>query len=253
MKPLPYDKVKQLIAGEGIQNSPSYLENVIEDMASLVKNLRRNHDFLDTKEGESAYTAFPLTGNELQTVLNSFEQYAREPWLPRVGLYISTLLNASKDTDINLNMPAFFEQVENMGYGLYQKNVFVTGSVGLFAGCGIRSGILRIVGSATDLVGMSAEGGRIIITKDVKEELSSNMSAGSIEVHGSAKTCSGLQGGAVYIKGDCGELGASCGPIITGGIIHVDGKIGKIDYSRITGGDIYHQGNLIVKDGKRVS
>jgi len=252
MKRLPYDKVKQLIPGEGSGNTSSNLETVLNTMATFAAELRKDEDYFDSDRWDESLYKVPLSSQEIQKFLYSLLPYAREDWLPRVGRYISTLLNASTDGIISLEVPPHLKKLHNVGNELCQKEVTLRGSVGPFFGNLMHSGTLRLEGSADYLAGMDMDGGHLIVTQDVKDELGGGKSGGLLEVYGSAKSIADQKGGTIHIRGNCNHIGGESYDNITGGIIRVDGRIGKINFKYITGGDIYHQGNLIVQDGKRV-
>ena len=93
--------------------------------------------------------------------------------------------------------------------------------------------------------------GKIHVKGDAGHSMGLHMYDGVILIDGN---CSqgyiwfDLKGGTIRIKGNvCGDIGLE----MEGGTIYLDGNYESISKD-IQGGDIYHKGKLIVKDGVKL-
>ena len=99
-------------------------------------------------------------------------------------------------------------------------------------------------------IGKKNDGKSIIIYGNVNNSVGEEMKSGSIEVFGDVGLFSGssMGGGLIKIHGNAGH---SVGFAMKGGEIHLNGDYISISRNKF-GGNIYHKGRLIVKDGERV-
>jgi len=116
-----------------------------------------------------------------------------------------------------------------LGNHMFSGTIIVHGNAGHDVGYGMSGGEIRINGNAGMFV--SCKNGKILIDGNAGESLGYRMDCGEITVLGDVedKLGSQMRKGAIHVGGDYKSLATD-----------------------IQGGDIYHKGNLIVKDGKKV-
>jgi len=185
------------------------------------------------------------------------------------GVYMSHLINNSPDDDFDLDL-THIEPTCYFGWKLKDKSLTLRGVLNLSTGYKMESGKLFLIGSSIEGIGDEMSGGAITILGDADHLgwamiggrilcegrvgwVGNNMEGGRLSVHGSARVVGdGMSGGKIHIYGNTKSVGAH----MSGGIIHVDGGLEFLDENGLTedmrGGDIYHKGELIVKDGVRI-
>jgi len=146
------------------------------------------------------------------------------------GSYLSNLINycPTQEEKFSVLTTHLDGEVKNLGYRNC-KTINVIGNVGDNAGCGMAAGKLIISGKAGDYLGYEMEEGNIVAS-EAGDYLGMGMKSGSIVIKGNA--------------------GWGIGDGARGGEIHVDGKIRAI--LNDLGGNIYHKGKLIVKNGRKL-
>ena len=128
------------------------------------------------------------------------------------GFYLSYLINKSNDYKFIIYTNHLATKVDRIGYKNNGKYITVKGDAGDEVGNSMKDGKVNVFGNAGDYVGWSMKGGKIIIKGDVGDHLGSNLSGGEIHVYGDYRLLP----------------------------------------SDINGGNIYHKGKLIVKDGRKL-
>ncbi len=108
-----------------------------------------------------------------------------------LGLYLSALCNASRESEISINLSVQELRVPLMGYRLAE---------------GVH---LAVEGDLGDLIGISMEGGHLKVVGNVGRYLGAGMGEGRIEVSGEAGRFVGEQmvGGEIHIQGRLGGIG----------------------------------------------
>jgi hypothetical protein len=146
------------------------------------------------------------------------------------GLFLSSLINYSFNNDFILHTHHLTSNPENIGY-LNYKNIIIKGDPGGWAGYEMKNGKMIIEGNARINTGFNTVGGLIEIKGDVSLYLGCGMEGGLIRVYGNAgdDIGYGMKGGDIYLDGDYESISRS-----------------------IRGGDIYHKGRQIIKNGKPV-
>jgi hypothetical protein len=161
----------------------------------------------------------------------------------KAGLFLSALINNSKDTEFVIHTNHLAESIEHLGC-MNTKNIRVNGDAGYDIGRSMKSGIIIVKGNANYGVGVLMEGGTITVEGDGGGEVGVLMQGGIITVEGNAGDWVGMDmnDGTVIVKGDTGENVGDC---MKGGVIQIEGEIGSIS-DDIGHGKIFHKGKLIV-------
>jgi hypothetical protein len=150
-----------------------------------------------------------------------------------LGNYFSALINHCKeDKPIRLEFGHYERDLWVLGHQNSEKTILIHGDVGLYLGHEMSGGKIIVDGNAKEYVGYKMSGGKIIVDGNAKEYVGYKMS-----------------GGEIVVNGDCNYK--SIGNTMTGGEMYINGDYESISRS-IRGGNIYHKGKLIIKDGKAV-
>ena len=119
-----------------------------------------------------------------------------------------------------------------------------------FAGSGLESGTLRIIGNVGSQAARKMTGGKLEIRGNAGNSLASGMSGGFIHVSGNAGDNLGgilpgdrfgMSGGVIVIGGD---IGARAGDKMRRGTVIVRGKTGEGTGTRMMGGTIWAEGGI---------
>ena len=137
------------------------------------------------------------------------------------GLYISSLINNSNDTNFTLTTNHLEKKLSHLGFLNSGKTIEVIGVLEGYCGRKMTAGLLRVRGSVTGYLGQE-------------------MSGGTIEIEGNAGNLTGenMSGGKIIVKGDCLGIGRG----MQGGEIHVYGNSGEITFAPYRGGKIFFHG-----------
>jgi formylmethanofuran dehydrogenase subunit C len=102
-----------------------------------------------------------------------------------LGLFISALINASKEPGFELNLHNYPNSFHFMGYRLREdKHLSVIGDLGHFTGAGMCGGYLKVTGSTGSWCGAAMISGRINVTGDAHSKIGEQMKGGQIHVCG---------------------------------------------------------------------
>jgi hypothetical protein len=102
-----------------------------------------------------------------------------------MGIYLSALINASRERHFALNLHNRNSRLHFLGFRLEKgKRLSVRGDVGHFTGAGLRGGYLKITGSTGSWCGADMSCGRIEITGDALSKTGVQMKGGQIHVDG---------------------------------------------------------------------
>ena len=102
-----------------------------------------------------------------------------------LGLYISALINASKERCFRLDLHNYPTSFHFLGFRLREdKHLSVTGDLGHFTGAGLRGGYLKVTGSTGSWCGADMISGRIEVTGDAHSKIGEQMKGGQIQVCG---------------------------------------------------------------------
>jgi len=146
-----------------------------------------------------------------------------------LSTYLSALINNSLDRTFRFSGNNFVTYLE--GFGSYlRKNLIILGDASRNLGNELDHGRICVKGNTGPWTGLNMKDGLIYIQGD------SNLFLGA-----------GMKGGRIVVRGNAdGYVGEK----MNGGEIHL---FGDYELSQdIQGGNIYHQGELIVKDGRKV-
>ena len=184
------------------------------------------------------------------------------------GLFLSSLINNSSDLNIELKEFESSEKLDCFAYKNNGKTITVNGNPGSYTGIMMQAGDLTINGETSNYLGQYMSGGNIIVNGNTRDFTGDKMSGGDIIIQGNCGRAPGseMNGGLIEIYGDCGYMpgfkmkkgrivihgnsGFDPGILMQGGEIHIDGEYRSI--RDIYGGNIFHKGKQIIKDGKPV-
>ncbi|MBS3068557.1 hypothetical protein J4450_07665 [Candidatus Micrarchaeota archaeon] len=166
-----------------------------------------------------------------------------------LGAFLSALINAAKSSKFTLSTNHLDSSPDSLGT-LNAKYLLISGDAGDFLGQLMQGGRILVTGNAGDWIGEGMEGGEIVIEKNVGSSAGAGMHGGRIVVNGNAGSELGVEmrGGEIIVKGDINE---GFGYSMYGGTISIEGNYGSLP-DHIEGGNIFHKGRQIVKDGKLV-
>ena len=184
------------------------------------------------------------------------------------GLYLSALINSSKDKDFKIITNYLSKAIHYVGYK-NRKNIDVNGNAGDWVGGGMENGKITINGNAGWGVGDEMKDGKITVNGNAEGGVGYEMKDGKITVNGNAGlgVGYGMEDGEITVNGNTrdgvgwdmkdgeitvnGNAGERVGWYMEGGKIHLNGDYeGLARY--ISGGNIYHKDKLIVKGGKKI-
>ena len=158
----------------------------------------------------------------------------------RVGTYLSALISRSKDEEVVIHTGTgeIVHQPAFLGYNQGSHKLLVYGDVGNCLGhfLGPSSQII-LNGNSGDLVGSCMIGGLIKLKGNTGRYLGSEMMGGRIKVYGEAKEDIGrdMRNGEISIVNNMRER-----------------EVRELLSPYIRGGSVYHNGNPIVLEGRRV-
>ena len=148
-----------------------------------------------------------------------------------LGLFLSALMNVHKEKSFVLITRHLDCVPDYFGYK-NTKNIVVQGNLSSWVGDTMCDGKIVVNGNVSLYLGHFMAGGTIEINGDVGSDCGENMEGGSIFIKGNAEREVGsINGGDIYIEGDYESLSNS---------------------KDIKGGNIFHKGKQIVKNGKRL-
>ena len=119
-----------------------------------------------------------------------------------MGLYISALINASKEHSFELNLNNYQGGLHFLGFRLEAgKHLSVIGDLGHFTGAGLLGGYLEVTGSTGSWCGAGMMDGRIEITGDALSKTGEQMNGGQIQVRGRIREIAKYRsGGEIHSK-----------------------------------------------------
>ena len=146
------------------------------------------------------------------------------------GWYLSALINSSRDKDFKIITNYLSKTIHHIGYE-NTKNIDVNGNAGDYVGDRMKDGKITVNGNAGWGVGWNMEGGKITVNGNARWGVGEGMKNGEITVNGNAGDWvgNGMKRGEIHLNGDYESLSRN-----------------------IFGGNIYHKGKLIVRNGRRL-
>jgi len=200
---------------------------------------------------------------------------SQEKYSEQIGLYVSSLINNSRDNEFTLHTKHIEGKIDSIGYKNNGKKITIEGSVGNCIGEGMEDGEILVNGSVSDHVGIRMSGGSIKVRKNASQRPGQLMKNGEIYIFGITGSESGfmMNGGLLYIEkgtffgshlGSGMEGGKICvasdiydkgvGQGMSGGEIRIDGSVHGNDLgNRMKGGLICIDGNVKGAVGKNMS
>lgn len=135
--------------------------------------------------------------------LMSFSPELSSDELMPAGVYISALVNASREERIVLKLPILQHSLSFLGFKLPTgKTLLFEGSAGDFTGARLCGGFLHVEGPARNWCGIAMDRGEILITKDTGQKTGELMTGGKISVQGSILGIAKSRvAGEIYQKG----------------------------------------------------
>ena len=163
------------------------------------------------------------------------------------GLYLSSLINNSDEDRFIIH--AYNSNLNNLGYQ-NTKHITVKGDIGWTLGKQMIEGEINVHGNANAFAGVTMHSGKILIHGDAEMMSGHDMDGGELIINGNTGEYIAhmMNNGKIVINGKAGNY---VGNKMNGGEIHLNGECASIA-STTEGGNIYHKGVQIVKDGKRV-
>ena len=199
-------------------------------VASSVKIAKSGHEGLWLDSGK--FTPLISTAEDVEKfclALANFqivEGFEHSDWLS--GIYLSRLIKESPERVFNLYTNHLEVPPSCLGYGNEGKKITVHGDVNSFTGGRMLRGFIEVNGNSIYSTGYCMQGGELIIRGDTVWAVGCQMTGGEIRVYGNA--------------------GQDVGFGMRGGILRIEGTFEGLGISK--GGDIYHRGRRIVKDGR---
>ena len=120
------------------------------------------------------------------------------------GIYISALINQSREDRIVLRLKDFQKSFHLLGYRLPSgKTLAIKGDVGDFIGAGLTGGRLMIEGAAGNWCGAGMMQGEILVSGSAGWKTGEWMKAGEIHVEGWIRSVGkNIFGGRIYERGE---------------------------------------------------
>jgi len=124
-----------------------------------------------------------------------------EGFLDKGGIFISELINISKDDRFTIYTSHLSVPIDHIGYG-NTKHILVQGNTGACAGRFMTCGSITIQGDTDFEVGCSMEGGIIIVTGNASFDVGKDMKGGEIHIEGDyERLANNIKGGRIFHKG----------------------------------------------------
>lgn len=130
----------------------------------------------------------------------AFERFAS------MGLYITALINTSKERCFKLNTRNYDRRLHFLGFRLKEgKLLTVSGDLGHFTGAGLNGGDLEVIGSTGSWCGADMTSGRIKITGDARSKTGEQMKGGQIQVYGRIQEIAKFRSGGEIQSKNCDD------------------------------------------------
>jgi formylmethanofuran dehydrogenase subunit C len=145
--------------------------------------------------------------------------------MTREPLFVGDVFFVTPGDPTDIVLEGGSERFDNLGAGMSQGRVRVTGDLGQRAGCNMSGGEILVSGCVGRLAGSGMSGGRLEISGD----------AGDLVGGPLPGEASGTTGGVIRIRG---KAGARAGDRMRRGLIAIEGDAGDHLASRMFGGTI---------------
>jgi len=226
------------------------LEELVIEFEEVLANKRIKNFYSEKVYKRRTLSSLKYSSKDIEKFSLLLERYHDLRYFDeRVGLFLSSLINYSEDKDFVLHTYSLTNDPEYIGY-LNFKNITVKGNAGDWLGYEMKKGKIIVEGDLGHDGGYFMRGGLIEIKGNAGEGIGYFMESGKIIVRGNADRTAGgfMSGGKIIVERNVGK---NVGHEMEGGKIHINGDYESISKS-ISGGDIYHKGKQIIKDGKAV-
>jgi len=250
----------------------SSLKTIVTDFERLLQEYDPERDDID--EIIKRYAPENIAYEDIQKFMKletSLEEH--ENFFLAFGYYINSLIERCSERKIKLDFSNYSTAISDIGSGLTGRSLELTAShVGFDEGLAnhMRNSVMRIKGYAGKDLGYDIEDCEIYVEGDTGSFVGTNMGNSLIKVSGNVSSPgNSMRSGLIIVEGNCkdyvghsmnngtvvinGDLTQNClvGYAMTGGEVHLNGKIGQIS-PKIIGGNVYHKGRQIVKEGKKI-
>ena len=188
------------------------------------------------------------TAKDIEQFSLALTRYQDDPYFEiKAGLYLSLLMKHCTEQDITIYTNHLEKDIPFLGRQNNGKHITVKGNVGTLVGDQMETGEIHVNGNAGDNVGNKMKGGRLVIDGNAGTEVGHGMENGQICVNANVGSYLGIimEGGVIRVRGNAGKYVGR----MKNGEIHIDGSMVSLGSKR-EGGNIYHKGIQIVKNGK---
>ena len=178
---------------EGLENYGLYIEGNLK-----IKISKGEFDYYYIAKSSALSKISSNNITEFSLLLGEHENKKHFEWF--TGLYLSALINSSKDKDFKIFTNYLSKTIHEIGYK-NTKNIDVNGNVGVAVGWYMKDGEITINRNAGAFVGWDMKDGEITINGNVGDEVGSGMKDGKIHLNGEYKRLSDeIYGGNIYHK-----------------------------------------------------
>jgi glutamate synthase domain-containing protein 3 len=206
------------------------LEQIVRDFEEVLKVVHQPNKFYEDESNKIIkLIKIKSTANEISEfliLLNNYQDDINYQFCS--GHYLSALINKSKEKEILINTRHLEKIPDAIGY----KN---------------NGKIIHFDGFAGHNLGKSMINGEIY-ANNAGDSLGSNMQGGKIYVQNAGNSVGiFMKGGIIFAE----SIGGHVGFMAHGGEIYIKNKYKSLE-ENFPGGNIYHRGKLIVKNGEKL-
>ena len=199
-----------------------------------------SEELLQVEDNFAEHINHPYTAKDIEhfsILLAGYQDHKNFP--NNAGLYLSFLINNCPEESFKIYTRHIRRELQNVCQ-CNKKHVIVIGHV---AGQLMESGSLYVTENAGHTLGLNISGGEIYVKGNAGDFVGTQMKAGKITIEGNAgiKVGFSTEGGEIHINGDYKNLGSPVHKYMPTAIS-----------GHIKGANIYHKGNLIVMNGRRL-
>ncbi len=159
----------------------------------------------------NALDNFRCNAKDIKEFSLTLKKYEKLPGFCWSGIFLSALINNSKEENFDIILEHLFTNIDYMGYKNI-KNIKITGNVGCWAGDTMQKGLLTISGNTRENAGNNLCGGTIIIEGSTEEYAGSLMRTGKIIIKKKAGKYLGVdsKAGEIHVYGKIKNIDLTC-------------------------------------------
>ena len=195
-------RVKQEVMDNILESYFHLIEEEAKDLVWLVEHSRVVKTYNAAIEG---IQDLHYDHDDIEDFCSQLDSSSKIPYMISgpTGIYISALINHSREDRIILSLQDYQRTFHFLGYRLPEgKTLVLQGNVGDFIGAGLSGGHLVVEGSTGNWCGAGMMNGEIYITKQTGQRTGEWMRGGEIHVDGSIwSTGKTVFGGKIYNRG----------------------------------------------------